>query len=99
MGKVAISYAGDVIVTSDNPRSEKPGDIIKDVLSGIGEKTENLIVEQNRKTAIEKSIDISNPGDIILIAGKGHENYQILGTDRLHFDDREIVERYLNEIK
>ena len=90
MGKAAL--AGDfAIVTSDNPRTEDPQAIIDDIVAGMGPAGSDYIVEIDRKAAIYKAVSMAEPGDAILIAGKGHEDYQILGTQTIHFDDREVV--------
>lgn len=88
MGKIAAELADMAVVTSDNPRTENPEQILQDILTGIPENIKP-IVEGDRTLAIEKAIEIANSGDGILIAGKGHEDYQILGTEKIHFDDRE----------
>lgn len=93
MGKIATEYADFVIVTSDNPRGENPTAIICDVLSGI--EKENYIVIPNRKRAIEYAVCSAEYGDIILLAGKGQEDYQIIGKEKIHFDEREIVKNAL----
>ena len=90
MGKIAEDLSDLVIVTSDNPRSEDPKQIISDILSGI-KNTSNIIVEADRKIAIEIGVKKVNRNDVIVIAGKGHEDYQILKDKTIHFDDREIV--------
>mgnify|MGYP002624620595 CR=1 FL=1 len=90
MGKIAQSLADKIIVTSDNPRSEDPQQIITDILSGltlINPKT--VFVEPDRRMAIKLLKDISTENDVLVLAGKGHENYQILADKTIHFDDRE----------
>lgn len=94
MGKCSSEIADITIVTSDNPRTEKPEDIINDIISGISHKEKCKIVE-NRSSAIDYAYHISNKNDIILIAGKGHENYQIIGTERHHFDDKEEISKFV----
>lgn len=89
MGKVATELSDFVVLTSDNPRSEKPEDIIKDIKSGI--EKNNYSVLSDRKEAIKKVISMAIKGDILVIAGKGHENYQVIGDNIIHFDDREEV--------
>ena len=98
MAKVACNMSDFVFITSDNPREEDPVEIIKDVEAGAKEinKT-NYKVVVDRKQAIEKAILTANKNDVVLIAGKGHENYQILGRTKVHFDDREIAFEILNE--
>ena len=92
MGKIAQQLADKIIVTSDNPRNEDPQQIITDILSGlalINPKT--VFVEADRHLAIKLLKDISNENDVLVLAGKGHENYQILADKTIHFDDREEV--------
>jgi len=88
MAKVSQSYSDITIVTSDNPRTESPEKIIDDILEGFS-SMENVIVIPDRREAILHSISIALNGDIVLIAGKGHEDYQIIGKEKIHFDDRE----------
>ncbi|MGL5174721.1 MAG: UDP-N-acetylmuramoyl-L-alanyl-D-glutamate--2,6-diaminopimelate ligase [Cetobacterium sp.] len=97
MAEVAERYSQLVIVTSDNPRTEKPEDIIEDIIKGF--KNKNYIIEIDRKEAIKKAVLKAEKDDIILIAGKGHETYQILGTTKIHFDDREIAVEAIKELK
>ena len=94
MGSIAARLADQVVVTSDNPRSENPDQILDDVVAGIPSET-NLTVEADRATAIAAAIAGAQPDDLVLIAGKGHEDYQILGTTKIHFDDREEAEKAL----
>ncbi len=92
MGKIAQQLCDKIIVTSDNPRSEDPQQIITDILSGlslINPKT--VFVEPDRHLAIKLLKDLSNENDVLILAGKGHENYQILKDKTIHFDDREEV--------
>lgn len=91
MGKIAEDYATKVIITSDNPRSENSGRIIEDILEGISTK-ENVVVEPDRKLAIEYALKNSESNDIILVAGKGHETYQEINGIKHPFDDRLIIE-------
>lgn len=88
MGKIAAELADLAVVTSDNPRTEDPERILQDVLAGIP-TTSAPIVIGDRALAIQRAIQEAQPGDGVLIAGKGHEDYQILGTEKIHFDDRE----------
>ena len=90
MGRIAEDYADRVIVTSDNPRSEDPQQIITDVLTGF-KSVNDVIVEPDRELAIKEAKKIASPNDVILVAGKGHEDYQILANETIHFDDREKV--------
>lgn len=91
-----------VIVTSDNPRTEDPGQILLDIEQGVLECnafTGQYELIADRKQAIERAISIVRPGDIILIAGKGHETYQILKDQTIHFDDREEAEEAIRRTK
>lgn len=97
MGNIAARFADFAIVTSDNPRSEEPGDIIKDILEGMkGVATPYKVVE-NRIEAIKYAVSIAVKDDIIVLAGKGHETYQILKTGTIHLDEREVVAEALKE--
>lgn len=95
MGSIASKYSDVTIVTSDNPRTENPTSIIDDILVGI---TDSHTVIEDRKDAIEYACRIADKDDIVVIAGKGHEDYQIIGTVKHHFSDKETVENYFNEI-
>ncbi len=90
MGKAAVEGSDYVFITSDNPRTEDPMVIIKEILEGT-QGHQNFTVEVDRAQAIYKAIQLAKSGDLVLIAGKGHEDYQILGTKKIHFDDREVV--------
>lgn len=96
MGKISIDIADVTIITSDNPRSEEPIDIISDITFGL-DKNRYIVIE-NRKAAIKEAINIANEGDVIVIAGKGHETYQILKNETIHFDEREIVKEILDSV-
>ena len=96
MARVAEQLADFVIVTSDNPRTEYPDDIITNIVAGFESKElQTIIVEPDRKKAIELAIGAAETDDIVLIAGKGHETYQIIGSRKFHFSDKEIAEEYL----
>ncbi|MCD6587704.1 MAG: UDP-N-acetylmuramoyl-L-alanyl-D-glutamate--2,6-diaminopimelate ligase [Candidatus Fermentibacteraceae bacterium] len=88
MGRIAAEIADTVFVTSDNPRTEDPHSIIQEILTGISSEF-SPIVEENRAEAIKMAVQTASAGDVLIIAGKGHEDYQILGTEKIHFDDRE----------
>jgi UDP-N-acetylmuramoyl-L-alanyl-D-glutamate--2,6-diaminopimelate ligase len=96
MGKVASEYSEICIVTSDNPRHEEPRTIIEDIVKGIQNHVKTLSYV-DRKIAIETALSLAQAGDVILIAGKGNENYQIIGDKVIPFDDREVVLKYLIE--
>ena len=92
MAKAAAKYADKLIITSDNPRNEQPEAIIQDILSGLEGEAVNYDVVVDRKEAIFHALKIAEKGDIIVLAGKGHEDYQVLaGMEHIHFDEREIV--------
>lgn len=98
MGRIAAELSDFCIVTSDNPRSENPSEIIKDILVGMeGINTPYVVVEQ-RRDAIEYAVKNAHKDDIILLAGKGHETYQILPTGTIHFDEREVVAEVLSTL-
>jgi UDP-N-acetylmuramyl-tripeptide synthetase len=100
MAKVAEQLADKIYVTSDNPRTEDPNEIIKDILSGFADPDDpRITIEPDRKKTIQTALCDALPDDIVLIAGKGHENYQIIGTEKFDFDDRKIARSCLEEIK
>lgn len=95
MGEISGKLADITIVTSDNPRSEDPEVIVNEVEEGIKKVTDNYFRESDRAKAIYKALEIAKKDDVIVIAGKGHEPYQILNTGTIHFDDREqVVEQF-----
>jgi UDP-N-acetylmuramoyl-L-alanyl-D-glutamate--2,6-diaminopimelate ligase len=93
MGAVATRRSDHVIITSDNPRSEKPNDIIKEIESGTIRK--NYVIEPDRKEAIGKAVAMARAGDIVLIAGKGHEDYQEIKGVRHRFSDKDVLEEFI----
>lgn len=95
MGRIATELSDYAILTSDNPRTEDPAKIMADILKGV--KTDNYEVELDRRTAIKKGIEMLEPEDILLILGKGHEDYQIIGHTKIHLDDAEEVENWKKE--
>ncbi|MBW4664380.1 MAG: UDP-N-acetylmuramoyl-L-alanyl-D-glutamate--2,6-diaminopimelate ligase [Chroococcus sp. CMT-3BRIN-NPC107] len=96
MGKIAAELADIAVVTSDNPRTENPEQILQDILAGIPSNIKPIVIS-DRATAINEAIMQAQPGDGVLIAGKGHEDYQILGTEKIHFDDREQARNALSK--
>ena len=94
MGAVAERLAARVIVTDDNPRTEDPDRIVSDILAGL-HNPDNALVIRDRRAAIERALTDADADDIVLVAGKGHEDYQIIGTERLPFSDRMIVRQCL----
>ena len=91
MGAVAAKLSDYLVVTSDNPRTEDPAAIIEDILPGVRDAGTPYTVVENRVEAIHWAIEHAQPGDTILLAGKGHETYQILGEETIHLDEREVV--------
>ncbi len=99
MAETAEKLSDIVIVTSDNPRTEDPNKILEEVSSGLSSHKHSF-VEIDREKAIEKAISIARKNDIVLIAGKGHEDYQIIGREKIYFDDKEVALKYIkNKIK
>jgi UDP-N-acetylmuramoyl-L-alanyl-D-glutamate--2,6-diaminopimelate ligase len=94
MGSISTKFADKTIITSDNPRTENPLTIIEEIKYGIP-KTANLSVIPDRREAIAQAINEAEPGDIVLIAGKGHEDYQEINGIKYPFDDREEVRRFM----
>ena len=100
MAEAAEELADSVIVTSDNPRTERPGDIIADIIEGFSQADwEKVTIEPDRKTAIGLALKSAGKDDIVLIAGKGHETYQIIGDKKIDFDDKQVVEDFLKAIR
>jgi UDP-N-acetylmuramoyl-L-alanyl-D-glutamate--2,6-diaminopimelate ligase len=99
MGKIALDLADVLVVTSDNPRSEDPDAIIDDIQAGLNDAPANKEIHRitDRRQAIEFSISHASPDDVIMIAGKGHENYQILKDRTIHFDDGEVVRDFFRK--
>ena len=95
MGRVAATLAKKVYITTDNPRNENPDAIVEDILSGIEDKS-NVTIELNRKKAIEMALDDQEGEEVVVILGKGDENYQIIYDKKLPFDDRDVVRELLN---
>ena len=95
MGGIAARGADVAIVTSDNPRTEDPERILDDIEAGMEGVSHERI--EDRRDAIARALDIAGPDDLVLLAGKGHETYQIRGTARLPFDERRIVHEIVTE--
>ncbi|MEF9991684.1 MAG: UDP-N-acetylmuramoyl-L-alanyl-D-glutamate--2,6-diaminopimelate ligase [Romboutsia sp.] len=95
MGKLAQQYSDISIVTNDNPRSENPDLIIEDIVKGMDIDKEYVVIK-DRKDAINYAIDKAFNGDVVMIVGKGHENYQIIGDVKHHFDDKEVAKEAIN---
>lgn len=99
MGSVAVHNADNVIITSDNPRTEEPSAIIADIVEGTHGMNTPIKVIENRIEAIKYAVSSALPGDIVVLAGKGHEDYQILKTGKIHLDEREVVLDAIKELK
>ena len=99
MGTIAADNSDFVIVTSDNPRTEEPEKIIREIVAGMKNKRTPKKVICDREEAIHWAIDNARPGDVILLAGKGHEDYQVVGHEKRHMDEREIVADWLEKRK
>ena len=98
MGRTATDLSDIVVITTDNPRTEDPEVIIEEILIGtVGSKAE-VITVTDRSEAIKKALSIAEKGDTILLAGKGHETYQVIGTERVHYDEREVVSEALKNM-
>ena len=99
MAQVCANLADIVIVTSDNPRTEDPSAIIDDIMVGFTKADmRKVTIEPDRETAIGIAIKLARHDDIVLLAGKGHEDYQIIGKQKIHFDDREVAREYLRSL-
>lgn len=96
MGRIAAELADICIVTSDNPRSEEPAEIIAEILEGMNGTQTAVEAIADRRDAIRYALDAAQPGDLVLIAGKGHETYQIFRDQTIHFDDREVARELLS---
>ncbi|MDR0952076.1 MAG: UDP-N-acetylmuramoyl-L-alanyl-D-glutamate--2,6-diaminopimelate ligase [Oscillospiraceae bacterium] len=99
MGEIGVRLADFAIITSDNPRTEVPAEIIAEIVSGVKEPKSKFTVIEDRERAIAWAIENQRPDDVIILAGKGHETYQIVGTEKRHMDEREIVAKVLAELK
>ena len=95
MAAIAVRYATTSIFTSDNPRTEDPEQILCDMVEGLPLDARYLKIA-DRGEAIRTAAMLARPGDIILLAGKGHETYQVIGTEKIHFDDREEIRKYFS---
>jgi UDP-N-acetylmuramoyl-L-alanyl-D-glutamate--2,6-diaminopimelate ligase len=98
MGEVAARLSDVVIATSDNPRNEDPEAILNDIEAGLRASGKAYVKIADRREAIRRAVTEARPGDLVLIAGKGHEDYQIVGTTRQHFDDREVALEAIKEL-
>ena len=99
MGRIASDLADFVIVTSDNPRTEDPEAIIQEILAGMADTATPYAVVPDRVAAIRYAMDHARRGDVIILAGKGHETYQIVGREKRHLDEREVVADYIRQLQ
>jgi UDP-N-acetylmuramoyl-L-alanyl-D-glutamate--2,6-diaminopimelate ligase len=104
MGEISARLADVTVVTSDNPRTEEPKAILDEILKGIPANQmhnghRKVWAEVDRRDAIRMALSLAKKGDLVLIAGKGHETYQVIGEQKQHFDDRETVREILKEMK
>lgn len=99
MGSIAARLSDIAIITSDNPRNENPMDIIDSIAEGVKPTGVKYVIIENRRDAIRHALSIAEPGDVVMIAGKGHENYQEINGVKHHFDDKEIVTEFITENK
>ncbi len=99
MAKIAQQYADRIVLTSDNPRGESPQKILDEIKTGFTALKDNLIEQVDRRAAIETAINLAEKGDVVLIAGKGHEDYQEIEGKRYAFDDRQIAREILGSVK
>jgi len=100
MGHIATALSTKVIFTSDNPRSEEPQAILDDIEKGVEPQNfKKALTISDRKQAIKAACQMAQPNDIILIAGKGHEDYQEIKGERFHFDDYETVQEILKQLQ
>jgi UDP-N-acetylmuramoyl-L-alanyl-D-glutamate--2,6-diaminopimelate ligase len=98
MGRIASGMSDVTIVTSDNPRFEEPERIIGDILVGT-DRAKDVRVEPDRRLAIRTGLGLARAGDVVLVAGKGHEDYQSIRGVKSHLDDREEVEKFIREVR
>lgn len=98
MGEVAGRFSDFAVITSDNPRNEDPMAIIEATEEGMKKTGTRYLVEENRKAAIRKALELAKPQDVVLIAGKGHETYQEINGTKYHFDDRETLQELIREL-
>ena len=96
MGEAAATLSDVVILTSDNPRTEDPAEIFADVEAGMREASKPYEKIADRREAIHHAVNQARTGDLVVIAGKGHEDYQIIGRETFHFDDKEVAREALS---
>ena len=104
MGRAAVEHSDVVVLTSDNPRTEDPMTILREVEVGVRDALQRrghveYHLVPDRREAIRVAVRLARTGDILLIAGKGHEDYQIIGTKKFHFDDREVARESIQQLR
>ena len=99
MGRISARYSDFSVITTDNPRTEDPAAIAAEIEEGFidSDQVKKYKIVLDRKTAIEEAIFMAEPGDMVVIAGKGHENYQVFAGETVYFDDREVASAALKE--
>lgn len=97
MGEIASQFSDVVIITTDNPRTEKPEVIISEIRSGIKQSSAEILICQDRKAAIIQALTIARPRDLVFVFGKGHENYQVIGREKIYFSDQDVLRTYLRK--
>jgi UDP-N-acetylmuramoyl-L-alanyl-D-glutamate--2,6-diaminopimelate ligase len=98
MGAVAAKRADHIVITNDNPRSEDPGRIAQEIVEGLGRRR-RYTVQLDRRAAIREAIAAAQPGDVVLIAGKGHETSQIVGSESFPFDDAAVAREEIRALR
>ena len=98
MGRISGTLADFTVITSDNPRFDDPMKLAKDIEVGIKEVTNNYIILVDRKEAVEYAVKMAKKDDLVLLAGKGHETYQVIGNEKVPFSERKIVEETLKNM-
>ncbi|MBA3353645.1 MAG: hypothetical protein H0U23_14710 [Blastocatellia bacterium] len=99
MGRVAAEHSDLVFITSDNPRTEDPLKIIAEIEAGVAPVGTKFRTISDRRDAVYAAVAAASDGDVVIIAGKGHETYQVIGNDKFHFDDREVAAEALSKLK
>ena len=98
MAQVAQKYADTIVVTNDNPRTEAPESIIEDVLAGLTDKMKAHVIV-DRKKAVQNTLKNAQSNDVVLLAGKGHEDYIILGQNKINYNERQIVQNFFDKFE
>jgi UDP-N-acetylmuramoyl-L-alanyl-D-glutamate--2,6-diaminopimelate ligase len=100
MGRIASTLADHVYITNDNPRTERPGDIVNNIMGGVDATLRSSVtIIEDRRAAIHHALSTAGPDDVVIIAGKGHEEYQIIGNERLPFSDADEIHSWSGKHK